>query len=579
MSAVKGARKGGYGSWQGRCAAASAPILLLVANLFLFAPVAIYLGNVEEYDLGLGTILVGAAPVALALALGLAAASALVPARWFPAWRAAILAVGVLTWIQSTLLSTSYGMLDGRGLDFAPHEWRTWHESILWIGGLAACVRFAGRIDKHITFVAGALVVLQLLGCSLMYAKRPVQLFGTSQRARSTESHIFSTGTNVIHILLDEFQSDVFADLLRESPDLARRLDGFVFFEQDVGSFTSTLLAVPALLSGQMYGNDIPIQQFIAESLERKALHNVLARNGYKTDLVSFMPRQCRGSFSSCQRIAQPFMSGSSSRAIAVEMLDLSLFRSFPHPLKKLIYRNQHWFVRALYSRTEPALRFAASNSVAFFEEFGQRIALGDATPRYKLIHLAVPHSPFVYDENCGFAGPLEYNRFNYMNQARCGLTSTLRFLERLEALGVYDRSMIVISSDHGSNFAPPGLEHRGALDPKVVSRALALLAVKRPGERHPLTISTAPSSMTDLPATIASIIGIDHPFPGTSVFALVEGEARTREYRHYEWNQKLWNSDFLPRMDTYQVHGDPRLAGSWTAAGSVFAPGAEEAP
>jgi hypothetical protein len=556
--------------------AVSAPVLLLVANLFLFAPVAIYLGNAEEYDLSLGSILVSAAPAALAVALGLAAASALVPARWFPLWRAAILAVGVLTWIQSTLLSTSYGMLDGRALNFAPHEWRAWHESMLWIGGLAACVGWASRIDKHVTFVGGTLVVLQLLGCSLMYAERPVRLFGNSQHARSTESHIFSSGTNVIHVLLDQFQSDVFADLLRDSPDLAWRLDGFVFFEQNLGSFPSTLLAVPALLTGQMYGNDIPMQQFIEESLEREALHNVLARNGYQTDLVSFMPQHCRGGFSSCQRIYQPFMSGNSSRAIAAEMLDLSLFRSVPHPLKQLIYRNEHWFVRALYSRAEPALRFPASNSVAFFEEFAQRITLGDATPRYKLIHLAAPHSPYVYDENCGFAGPLEENRLNYMNQSRCGMIPTLRFLERLEALGAYDRSMIIISSDHGGDFAPPELERRDAIDPRVVSRALPLLAVKRPGERHPLTISTAPSSMTDLPATIASIIGIDHPFPGASVFALAEGGARTREYRNYKWDQKLWNSDFLPRMDTYQVHGDPRLAGSWTATGSVFAPSAE---
>ena len=153
------------------------------------------------------------------------------------------------------------------------------------------------------------------------------------------------------------------------------------------------------------------------------------------------------------------------------------------------------------------------------------------------------------------------------------------RFLERLEALGVYDRSLIVISSDHGGEFALPELEHRDEFDLGFVARALPLLAVKRPGERHPLTISTAPSSLTDLPATIASILGIDHPFPGTSVFALAEGGARTREYRTYKWEHKMWNSDFLPRMDTYQVHGDPRLAGSWTATGSVFAPGAEQAP
>ena len=107
--------------------------------------------------------------------------------------------------------------------------------------------------------------------------------------------------------------------------------------------------------------------------------------------------------------------------------------------------------------------------------------------PVYTFIHVALPHPPYVVNEDCSFIGPQRASRPTYAAQGRCALTVVQKLFDRLRALGVYDRTVIVLTSDHGWNRLRPDHPLEGIRTPagtlnEVAVRAMPLLAVKPAG-------------------------------------------------------------------------------------------------
>ena len=84
---------------------------------------------------------------------------------------------------------------------------------------------------------------------------------------------------------------------------------------------------------------------------------------------------------------------------------------------------------------------------------------------------------------------------------------------------GLYDSSLIVISSDHGVALPPEGFtgdrDVFGGPLSEISGSALALLVVKPPRATGPVRISEAPSAISDIPATIVDTLGLKNPFHG----------------------------------------------------------------
>ena len=93
-------------------------------------------------------------------------------------------------------------------------------------------------------------------------------------------------------------------------------------------------------------------------------------------------------------------------------------------------------------------------------------------------------------------------------------LSHFVTLLETLKRLGIYDQTMIVLSSDHGDHwqghqFDIEAFESRG-ITKRMLTRASAALAIKPFGARGPLAVSQAPVSLRDIPATILAAHGLN---------------------------------------------------------------------
>ncbi|HSK18802.1 MAG TPA: sulfatase [Longimicrobiales bacterium] len=122
---------------------------------------------------------------------------------------------------------------------------------------------------------------------------------------------------------------------------------------------------------------------------------------------------------------------------------------------------------------------------------------------------------------------------------------------DELDARGLLDETIVVVTSDHGEEFLEHGvMAHSNSL---YMPSLHVPLVIRAPGMARPTRIAE-PASVRDLPATLMQLLGIRaHPFPGRPLLGPAP-EVRTPEVLHAD----LTGLSFRPA--TYPVsRGDMR--------------------
>ena len=399
-----------------------------------------------------------------------------------------------------------------------------------------------------------------------------------------------SRGTNVIHLVLDGFQSAYFGEILdEERATFDRDFSGFVFFEDHLGAFPTTRASMPAMITGVAYRNDMQFERYEQENRDR-SIFSILSHTGFDVRSISFHPfdhpdpSTLRDGRLSEYSLPTPY--GSYRDYVefnAAQLLDLSLFRQVPHGFKAAVYNDQAWRVRRWLAGRQPPEKAArtarAANHALFLEEFGRRLFVRGTDPAYTFIHLAIPHPPTVVDETCNAREVARLSHDSYRAQTRCSLLMVQRLLDRLRELGVYDESAIVLTSDHGWGVAREPHPLSGLPSPagdmgNLALSATPLLAVKSPGAVGPVATSAAPTAITDVPATILDLAGLPNYFGrGRSALEVDPEETRQREYAGHSWHNADWGRPYFDALHIFSVSGPATEPESWTFERSVFEP------
>jgi hypothetical protein len=557
------------------------PAVLVVAQLCVFGPRTIYVGNVAEFSAPFWTLVRPLAVTGSAIVLALAAVGLLLPTKTSRYYTTLLFGVGLTLWIQGNLLVAEYGVLDGSDIDWTLESWRNPYEIALWILVPLVSIAAARHVAPIAPFASAALLTLQtvvLMASALDTARAHAQWRGPSDSMFD-----LSRTKNVIHIVLDGFQSDVFDDILREDRErLDNSLSGAVFFADHAGAFPTTIASIPAMLTGDTsYRNEQPLQSYVRDRFEHGSLFKSLRAAGYRVDNITTWQYE-NSSETHFYSIRRPYMAYREyTRFAAWELADLSLFRHAPHVLREGIYNDQKWRLQQVFGpRDTSTRRYHSGNGAAVLDEFARRLTPAADGPLYKFIHVGIPHLPVVLDANCEFIGAVRSpDRVAYNGQARCAVTKVTAILDRLKELGLYDGSLIVISSDHGVGHTSPRFTHEqrvpsGALS-RLAGKALALLIVKPPDSRGPVRISYAPSAISDVPATVMDILGFRHNLPGEPALRLAENASRTRTFAMYDWEG--WTTPFFDALDVMEINGRVLDGGSWSMKASFYPPDSGE--
>lgn len=523
------------------------PALLVSANLFVFGTFSVYRGNIEEFEAGYQSLLPIYGLSGLLLTTAFLLIGFMIPGRAVRALGCTIFCLGLLLWVQGSFLVGTYGVFDGRGIDWSQFGLRGWMDASLWVLVLAAGLRFSHyliRITSHASWTLIGLQSVLMLALSLTSDEGLWSKKYTLQHRVPTELLGYSSSKNIVHIILDSFQTDVFRELVVEQ-QLEDDLEGFVLFEDNMGVAPYTSFSIPAIFSGQIYdGKQLP-GSYYRESV-RKGFPNRLHDDGYKVNLIPLESMR-DGKYTNYYRIPSVYM-GSPKDAVqlsAAHLMDVALFRQLPHWARYGIYNDNNWLITPLVAGHRNVSSFQKK---AFFNDYAGNIFVGDSQPAYHFLHLIPPHPPYVTRADGSYAGRVLPNtRENYLNEGRAILKLFLKLLNRLKELNLYDSSLIVLQGDHGSQISP-------VIDGKTIEpcvpRLAALLTMKLPGRSGALTVSRAQTSLLDIPATIMKASGVDGRFPGRPIFDISPSEARSRPFVTYR------TSSGEPELTKYLITG-----------------------
>ncbi len=558
---------------------------ILAAHLTLFTPLTLYLGNSNEFTADFSSML----PYLLRFLLLFSVLAALVGSLLSPkGGRVYILllaTLGLMAWVQSNFLVWDYGPLNGRQIDWSQATWRGWLDLLIWILAIYFAVRLAGQAGRVLLNVAVAIFALQIVTSLVLAASNAAEIKRAAAAMPNDDAlaqlYDFSATHNVLHLVMDGFQADIFEELVNESERgelVGEAFSGFTFYRNNVSAFPYTHMSLPALISGKIYKNQVPIKEFRRSAFAEDSILKAVQDAGYELDIAAM---EVLANWYKMGGYTNSFDVNNSLHVDALQavvdesahMLDLSLFRVTPHFVKRFIYNQQRWRVQPLVSNSETNQLMYFSHR-HFLRRWHDSMTATREAPVYKMLHLMLSHNPMVVNEGCEYAGRVLYaQRENVLNQSRCSLQEAARILRKMKSLGIYDNSLIVIMGDHGAWVRPKGLKVETDADGNAKSSlmrssqhalSLPLLAIKTPGADGPLRTSNIPTWTADVPDTISASLNLGVDFGRSNILALSADEQRARSFHFYEYRRGELDAEYLPPIQEYVVEGDVYDTSSW---------------
>jgi hypothetical protein len=202
----------------------------------------------------------------------------------------------------------------------------------------------------------------------------------------------------------------------------------------------------------------------------------------------------------------------------------------------------------------------APAVSALSFKTFIQRERqLADAG-RYTLVHLVLPHFPYVMSAECGYTDGIESTP---AQQAACANSLMVSLVGELKELDRFESSVILIHGDHGARFSITADELVQVPDDVFSeewsdARSRPLLLVKPAGvdASRNLGVSEYPALLTDIMPTVFDSIEV--PFEALDGrVSLLRDPLPSRPTRFYHFYNK--GEDGLPdgELTRYVMHGE----------------------
>lgn len=552
-----------------RLAIASATFLSAVFALHNVA--VIYSGNSESFSFGLKHIFLVALAAFVVTALVLSLPAVVLRNAPLRVYAYSLCFLAAAAWIYSGFLVWDFGHLDGGGWDFSKFDKFRFYEISGLIAAWFAFYKVVVNRPRVFTYLFLFLNVALTVPTALALVRDPNQ---SSLQPRPNLEAIFrfSRQQNVLIVLMDAFQSDLFDDLLKENSSLAKAFTGFTYFPDTVGVAASTYLTLPSIHSGQIYQAGTNLREFYAKNIREGSFLNDLAAAGHEVTLVNPIQGECPQLIELC--IESDEVLHGKGWALLMEtasLLDLSLLRMVPLFYKKAVYNEQFWVIAPLARAQLGQLDRNQPEHVAANRVLEKIAAQGGSTgdrPVTKFIHLLSTHPPYVLDSACQVRGDsVPDRRVAARLQAKCAVEAFTQLLDYLRREGLYDRSLILLIADTGAGLT----SSYAARDPKapmwgrLVGRANPIFLAKPPGAEGALRQSAANVQPSDLAATVCAIVRHCHDHDGISVFSTMAMAKRSRIFRHYTWRNVYWNLDALTDIREFEVEGPVWERQSWT--------------
>lgn len=341
------------------------------------------------------------------------------------------------------------------------------------------------------------------------------------QEIKKTKTDIFNfskTQQNILFIISDTIQSDIFMKALQEYPDLKEEFEGFVYYPNLLSVSSITYLSVPAIVGGNYYhpintwkrikknGGDYKQEALNAYT---NLIHGA-EKEGYQISLWAGYPADKEKlkkianknieivddlleAYAFQQTIKKNKIGNKKQENNIGDFISFGFFKIFPYTLRTKVYVGNGWiFGESLYF----SHIYLAVQTTAHLNIVNEIFDTNSKEKTFKIIHEFSNHYPWLMDYNndCRFVvSKTDYKKSFLTDKESLIYSNHLCYLEKIKKLfatmkrnGVYDNTKIILVSDHGVKGYK--INTNEALDKKTQS-SHALLLVKDFGQKNGLRI------------------------------------------------------------------------------------------
>ena len=418
-------------------------------------------------------------------------------------------------------------------------------------GGAALAYRRFDGVRTFVTLLSPAVVVvpaLFLLNPDVRGSVVPTDALVSPVRAADTPP--------IIIVVFDEFPVTALLDRHREIdraryPNFARLVATATWYRNASTVSSQTVWAVPALVTGQhpVQPNSVPTRRYYPNNLF------TMLSDSYQMTVFGRFLQLCPAD--SCTYDLEVH---DSLRALVADLGLVYLHIISPDSVAAQlppILGDWSDFGRRRVFRNENGER-RRNDRASEFDRFLEAIT-PDREGRLYFLHTLTPHMPFDY-----VPSGHRYNAPDYQRHEEGGrglflesdpwLSTVLQqrhllqvgfvdrfvghLVDRLEAQGIYDEALIVITADHGTSFRHR-TPRRTATDGSRADVLLVPLMVKFPGQVAGL-VSDRPVETIDIVPTIASVLSVTVPYEvdGRSLLDLTEPPRTHKTFVQRNWNR-----------------------------------------
>ncbi|MGE5633332.1 MAG: hypothetical protein ACM3TR_19895 [Caulobacteraceae bacterium] len=507
-------------------------ILPLLFTVFIFAPLELYLSNVNEFWFTIKDLLIILIPTLLVFSLVLFIFSIFiykVSLKFFRGYLAFIFGLGIAIYIQGNYIQIDYGILDGTAINWGQYKYYGILNLLVWIVIIIAGIILAYKKQKIVRIIAFFIMGVQIATISVLLVNAN---FNKSTSTTITTNKLFelSENENTIIFIVDELDADYTNSLLEKYPEMAENLEDFTYFENTLAAYPFTRGAMPHILTGIRYDNKITFTEYLDKAYKETPLYTALIEKNYNIGLYSSNYHFNKTICSLTENIMLNQTSVSSYSGLGSLFYKLIAFKYSPHFLKQYFWIHTGEFSNYMASTT-PGTSLYYTDNVSFYKRLrSQGLTKVQGKNAFRVYHIDGAHPPYTVDENLN-----ETENSSAIQEAYSSFKIIFEYISQMKELGIYENSNIIIMADHGY----------------YDMKQHPTLMIKRSGESHSFKISNVQVSYDDLMATYIDLLGLKTDYEGISVFDLGT-EERKRYFYFYQSLEDIWSHEYFPDMIEY---------------------------
>lgn len=469
------------------------PTIFLIFTFAIYMPSSLYLSNINDFALDYSKVLPLILMVSFVVLLIIYIIGFIIPVkRIFDSYVLIVFSLALGFYIQGNFLNPAFDSLNGNEIDWSAYKVNGIISILAWI----ICF-----VVPQVVYVLkkNVMDLIAKWGSYFVTAMQFVSLVVIILTTHKTVSNDFavtkngefelSENNNTIMFVVDTLDASWFEDMLLTNDYYKDKLKDFTYFNDAVAGGSPTILGIPTLLTGKI---DMHAEQdtsdYYKEAYGNSTLFKELQDSNCQVKLFTefFYLDYCDKDNVDNLKMEQKYVV-SSKKGFTETLYKFVSFYAMPQFLKQnfWLYTGDFSQYVTLQDNTSDLYQM---DDPQFYKDYKKSgITTQNKKDTFVMYHLNGAHGPYVMDEN---ANAVPQDSVGIDSQIRGSFKIITEFMDELKAKGLYDKSTIIITADHG------GVD--------VYSNP-AVLVKARNTQQNELAVSDSKITFANVNATIAS--------------------------------------------------------------------------